>query len=733
MSIVSVFKNVSKADEPAHYDIVQHLEDIRDGKWQDDIIFLRNIPEKAARDEFKRTLPTTSFSGKFAYRNDGSLEEHSGFIGIDIDGLEIEEVERLKEQLIQDRYVYSVFVSPSGNGLRIIMKIDGSKHRETFLGIAQYFIETYDQPIDQNGINVSKPYVVSFDPFLYLDYADKKSVFKKTIKEREIKKSIEYVYTPGDFKEIVEEIISKNIDICSNYEEWRKAGFAISDQFGEDGRGYFHKISEVSGKYNFRLCDKQYTAFIKAGKSGISINSFYYLAKEKGVKIYSEQTKLIIKITKNGKKAGLSKEQIVENLDKFEGLKNTDKLVSKIFNSNVDYSDSSEDNVLEQLEMFLTNGYPDLVKNEVTGYFEQNGRMLTPEDVNSIFIAAKKLISKLDYQLMMRLLKSNFIKSYNPFFEFFGSNGLRVELPPDPQDNSAFTSPLIDKLSATIVNDNPAYTAFFVRKWIVGVVAGVHGIHNPLLLCLLGRQNSGKTEFFRRITPNELKQYNQDSKLDKGKDDEILMTECMIIVDDELGGKSKQDVQKLKEITSKQFFSLRRPYGEHNERILRIASLGGTSNFKQIMSDPTGNRRIIPIDVDDIDKKLYNSINKKEMWLEAFELYKNGFDWRIGKNDMDFLNKDLDDYEHTVKERELLLKYFEIGTEHTLSTTEMIVELDRITGQKLSTVILGRELNALGFTKKSERLSPVKTVKKWCVNRINRPNMISTAPYTPDF
>ncbi len=235
---------------------------------------------------------------------------------------------------------------------------------------------------------------------------------------------------------------------------------------------------------------------------------------------------------------------------------------------------------------------------------------------------------------MIRLLKSDFIEIYNPFYEFFGSDGVAVELPAIPIDNgNRFQSPLIDKLAETIENNNPSFTGFFLRKWMVGAISAVHKDHSPLLLCLLGAQNTGKTEFFRRMLPKTLQQYYAESKLDKEKDDELLMTENWIIMDDELGGKSKQDSQKLKNITSKQWFSLRRPYGDHNEKILRLAVLCGTSNYNEILSDETGNRRIIPIEVSNINKELYNSIDKKELWMEAFRLYKEGFDWRITSND----------------------------------------------------------------------------------------------------
>ena len=57
------------------------------------------------------------------------------------------------------------------------------------------------------------------------------------------------------------------------------------------------------------------------------------------------------------------------------------------------------------------------------------------------------------------------------------------------------------------------------------------------------------------MLPKELRSYYAESKLDAGKDDEILMTQKLLIMDDEMGGKSKKEVKRLKELTSKQTYS----------------------------------------------------------------------------------------------------------------------------------------------------------------------------------
>ncbi len=102
------------------------------------------------------------------------------------------------------------------------------------------------------------------------------------------------------------------------------------------------------------------------------------------------------------------------------------------------------------------------------------------------------------------------------------------------------------------------------------------------MLVLCGpRQGTGKTEFFRRILPPELIRYYAESKLDAGKDDEILMTQKLLIMDDEMGGKNKKEDKRLKELISKQTFSLREPYGRHNVELNRISVLCGTTNDEE--------------------------------------------------------------------------------------------------------------------------------------------------------
>lgn len=723
MPKISVFRSVEDCTNPIEWDLFQYLEDTRDGMWEDIVLQCRAISNKEERDKFKRTMPTTTLSGYFSYRSDDKIVEHSGIISIDLD--HVQNVNSVRLNFQSDKYVLACFLSTSGDGLRVLFSIDPTMHRLAFKGIAAYIYEKYGLVADPNGINVSKPYVVSFDPLAYINYGEVKQ-WTKYPKEKPIKNINNYVHTDEDFNYVLDQILGRGINLCEDYNDWCRIGFAISSKFGPDGEDYFHKLSQMSLKYNQRTCHEQYKRCLKAkGSEKVQISTFYFMAKQAGVNITSERTKAIARVTRNGKKSGLGIEQIVKMLEKNDGITDAEDTVKEIFEQQVEYNDA-EESILGLLEMFISTNYQ-LRMNEVTGYLENYEKVQYESDLNTIFIAAKKVIPTLDFKLMMRLLKSDFIPQFNPFFDYLGSDGIPFPLPATPIENgNRFKSPIIDKFASCIINEDPAYTLYFTRKWLVSIISAMHKVHSPLLHCLAGRQNTGKTEFYRRLLPRKLAGYFQQSKLDKGKDDELLMCENILIMDDELSGKSKADSVKLNSITSQDYYSLRRPYGDHNEKVLRYAVLCGTTNYPEnILTDPTGNRRIIPIEVKDINKELYNSISKDDLFMEAFRLYKEGFDWRITKDDIPYLNINSDRYEVVIKERELIQKYYYPDGMFDMTTTDILVELTQITKQNnLSIIAIGREMKNLGFSRKTVR-TPLSELKhgdkmfqqKWSVGK----------------
>lgn len=712
MPNVSVFGNIYDTDTKDDIDIDAVLFGIQNGKWEDQVTSIRIRKNKKERDKIKESIDRVSYSGVFSKRADTGLLEHSGFIALDYDSLE--DPENIKIILSQDKYTYACFLSTSGTGLCALYRIQPQKHREAFLGLAEYMLENYGLIVDPQSVSVSKPFCVTFDPNIYI--SDKITpVFTRYPKEKKVEKITNFAFAQDDFDKILKELIVRRINICEAYDQWLKIGFAFVDKFGENGRQYYHMVSQMSEKYNEKRTDKQYDYCLKGKNLKVAtISTFYYYCKEQGIQITSERTSKIRKATLNSKAAGLNKEQIIKNLEKFEGITGADELISQIFDGVAQMGDG--ESLVEQLELFVSANYT-LERNIIKRFIEREGVQLEQRDLNSMYISALKTLPTLHYQLFERLIMSDFIKNYNPLHRFLEALPV-VEV---KNIEGEFISPNIDKLASSIINDIQPYTQYFFRKWLVSSISAAYGEHSPLMFVLSGEtQGKGKTEFFRRLLPNKIRDYYAESKLDAGKDDEILMTQKWFIMDDEMSGKSKRESQRLKELTSKQWFSLREPYGRINVDLMRLAILCATSNSKQLLHDDTGNRRIIPVPVDDINKEIYNSVDKELLFAEAYQLWRQGFEWRVLGEDIEYLRLYESDFEAIVGERELMLKYFsKERPNEVMSTTEIKVDLERLTNQRLSLDMLGKQISKLKYTKKSVKVDG-ESSKKWCVRKINR-------------
>ena len=86
-----------------------------------------------------------------------------------------------------------------------------------------------------------------------------------------------------EVQQVVQALTSRGIDITVGYANWRNLAFALADGLGESGRSHFHALSSLHADYNYTECDKQYTACLHGRGSGITIKTFFAMAKEAGV------------------------------------------------------------------------------------------------------------------------------------------------------------------------------------------------------------------------------------------------------------------------------------------------------------------------------------------------------------------------------------------------------------------------------------------------------------------
>lgn len=143
---------------------------IKNGSSKDLLEQIRNEQDKDARNELKKSLPCYLFSGTFSARKDDSLVEHSGLICLDFDGFQDDAtLNEWRDTLEANEFTMSVFTSPSGNGLKSIVKIpkcDKDEHKLYFLALEKYFECEY---FDKSCKNISRACFESYDPNIFVN------------------------------------------------------------------------------------------------------------------------------------------------------------------------------------------------------------------------------------------------------------------------------------------------------------------------------------------------------------------------------------------------------------------------------------------------------------------------------------------------------------------------------------------------------------------------------------
>lgn len=169
MSNITIYKDIYSVSTPFYRDISFVLDRIKKGVNKELIEKIRSEKDKEKRNKLKEKLPAILFSGTFQQRSVIGIKEHSGFICLDFDKYDnAKELKTDRDKLIKDKYTYSLFTSPSGDGLKVLVKIpkDVNKHRDYFLALEQYYNSDH---FDKACKDVSRVCYESFDADIYIN------------------------------------------------------------------------------------------------------------------------------------------------------------------------------------------------------------------------------------------------------------------------------------------------------------------------------------------------------------------------------------------------------------------------------------------------------------------------------------------------------------------------------------------------------------------------------------
>ena len=285
---------------------------------------------------------------------------------------------------------------------------------------------------------------------------------------------------------------------------------------------------------------------------------------------------------------------------------------------------------------------------------------------------------------------------------------LRSSLPSQETDSSLFTlrSSLPSQAESSKATDSSLFTLrSSLKKWLVGMVAGwiSEDVVNNVILVFIGEQGAYKTTWFNYLLPPQLKQYfyTKTNANRMTRDDLLTLAQYGLVCCEELDTMRPAELNQLKAAVTMPSIDERAAYAHFHEHRKHIASFCGTGNNVSFLSDPTGNRRWLPFEVESIVSPREHPFCYEGIYSQALALYKSGFTFWFTKEEIQEQNRHNRKFETPRLEHELVDLYFRKPLEHENSMFMTSSRVLQIIGsgitQKLSATRIGMAFSELGF------------------------------------
>jgi predicted P-loop ATPase len=323
--------------------------------------------------------------------------------------------------------------------------------------------------------------------------------------------------------------------------------------------------------------------------------------------------------------------------------------------------------------------------------------MLTDRVVNSLWVEMSQQ-KPVRVQDIFRVIESDYVAEYNPFAFYL------ERLPPWNGDLDHILG-----LSMSVMvkggTDEQFLFAEYLKKWLVGMVAAWVNpqVVNNVILVLIGPQGAYKTTWFNYLLPPELRRYfyTKTNASRMSKDDLLVLAQYGLVCCEELDTMRPAELNQLKAAVTMLSVDERAAYARYHEHRPHIASFCGTGNSLQFLSDPTGNRRWLPFEVESIEPPHDNPLDYSNIYSQAYSLYRKGFRYWFTQQEIERLARHNQQFETANLELELVAQYFRKpqGNEpgEFISAAMALQIIGANITQKLSKENIGRAFTALGF------------------------------------
>ena len=420
-----------------------------------------------------------------------------------------------------------------------------------------------------------------------------------------------------------------------------------------------------------------------------------------------------------------------EITSRVEYLQNTNNanFTNSVENNTQSKTSAEEDEKFEEFDKFVFK-----TKNNPGVWTPINDRK-----VNSLWSKMSE-VTRVNKQDLYSIIESDYVPVFNPFTEYLSGLEKRshtdstdfTDVPPRVGKN--ITSAYADEKSVRSVrsvcqNKSPSVGEKdyirelaatirvkggeqeqmlwyrYLKKWLVGMVASwlSDDVVNNVILVLIGEQGAYKTTWFNYLLPPPLKQYfyTKTNANRMSKDDILTLAQYALVCCEELDTMRPAELNQLKAAVTMPSIDERAAYAHYHEHRKHIASFCGTGNNTQFLSDPTGNRRWLPFEVESIVSPRDHPFHYEGIYAQALALFKNGFQYWFTKEEIQELNHHNRQFETPHLERELVSLYFRVPMESEngmfMTSARAIQIIGTGISQKLNPTRVGLAFNELGF------------------------------------
>ena len=167
---ITIFKDLLKPNSDCKIiPLNEAIDRIRSGHSKELIDKVRSGDKKS-----KTKLPAIIFQGEFSQRKAEGLKKHSGLMVLDFDKIKAEELHEKRKNINSNVHVVASFISPSGNGIKALVRVPDDLNKETHPQYYKAFREEFKyEYLDASGSDVARVCFESYDSDVYVNYKAK--------------------------------------------------------------------------------------------------------------------------------------------------------------------------------------------------------------------------------------------------------------------------------------------------------------------------------------------------------------------------------------------------------------------------------------------------------------------------------------------------------------------------------------------------------------------------------